>query len=170
MLLLIFLGSILVLISKFFRYYTRRLKDKYHIQKGKVSYSDLSDSGSVLFSKKYRISGKPDYIVNENGKMIPVEFKTGSYSYPLKNHVFQLAAYCHLVEENYGGFVPFGVLVYDQVSEHRVSFDPCLRFELESTIKEMRSVLKTGRIVLNHSNSGRCKGCSMKGFCKNKFL
>ena len=153
-----------------FRYYNKRLEENHHIQKGKISYSDLNESGSVLFSKRYRISGKPDYIVNENDKMIPVEFKSGCYSYPLKNHVFQLAAYCHLVEEKYGGFVPFGVLVYDQVSEHRVSFDPHLRFKLESTVKEMRSVLKTGKVVINHDSVGRCKGCSMQSFCKHKLL
>jgi CRISPR/Cas system-associated exonuclease Cas4 (RecB family) len=58
------------------------------------------------------------------------------------NHIFQLAAYCHLVEENYGGFVPYGVLVYEDRHQYKIPFDPKIRFELESTINEMRRSIK----------------------------
>ncbi len=36
------------------------------IQDGKITYSDLSKPGKPFFSKRYRIVGKPDYIVKKN--------------------------------------------------------------------------------------------------------
>ena len=79
----------------------RKLKIKHKIQDGKIIYSDLNMPAKPLFSKRYRISGKPDYIIKKDGHQIPVEVKTGQYHEPKKNHVFQLAAYCQILEENY---------------------------------------------------------------------
>jgi len=35
-----------------------------------------------LFSKRYRISSKPDYIIKKDGHQIPVEVKTGQHYEP----------------------------------------------------------------------------------------
>jgi len=123
-----------------------------------------------LFSKKYRLSGKPDYIVKRDKRYIPVELKTGSFTPPKKNHIYQLAAYCQLIEENYGVFVPYGVLVYSDGYQFNIPFNPRLRFELENTINEMRRIIKTGKVNLNTRNHNRCSSCSMKDYCNNKFL
>ena len=42
------------------------------INKGKIIYSDLNKPEKSLFSKKYRLIGKPDYIINKNGYYIPI--------------------------------------------------------------------------------------------------
>lgn len=123
-----------------------------------------------LFSKRYRIAGKPDYIVKRNNRYIPIEVKTGFHHEPQKNHIFQLAAYCQLLEDNYGGFVPYGILVYNNTSQYKIPFDPKLRFGLESTIKKMRYLLKTGEIIRNHNDPHRCKRCSVRTYCKTKMM
>ena len=140
------------------------------IQDGKITYSDLNAPAKPLFSRRYRIAGKPDYIVKKNNRYIPVEVKIGLYNAPQKNHILQLAAYCQLVEENYRSFVPYGVLVYDKTKQYKIPFDPKLRFELEQSIKKMRYIIQTGRLERNHNEYHRCKNCSMKTYCEMKIV
>ena len=143
----------------------KKLKESNKIQGGKITYSDLNKPGETFFSKKYMLAGKPDYIVKRKNRYLPVEVKTGNYDQPQFNHVLQLAAYCHLLEENYGGFVPYGILVYSDKDYFRIPFDPRIRYELESTIKKMWNVLKTGRVIVNHSDFRKCQTCSMRRHC-----
>ena len=148
----------------------KRLKIKHKIQAGKITYSDLNTPAKPLFSKRYRISGKPDYIVKRNDHYFPVEIKTGNHYEPKKNHIFQLAAYCQILEENYGSFIPYGILVYSDTSQQfKIPFNPKIRFELESTVSKMRKSLKTGKIKRNHNDSKRCKSCSMRTYCDKKI-
>ena len=105
----------------------------------------------------------------KNKRHIPVELKTGNHNQPQKSHIFQLAGYCHLLEENYGSFVPYGILVYNNMHQFKIPFDPKMRYELESTMKNMRNSIKTGKISRNHNDPYRCKNCSMKSYC-NKIL
>jgi len=160
---------LLIAISKIMRRNVRNLKTVNKIQDGKITYSDLSKPGKPFFSKRYRIAGKPDYIVKKNKRYIPVEVKTGTHNDPQKNHIFQLASYCHLLEENYGGFVPYGILVYNNTHQYKIPFDPKIRFEFENTLKNMRNAMKTGRIARNHNDCYKCKNCSMQIYCEDKL-
>ena len=145
-------------------------KKRHGIQNGKITYSDLNALAKPLFSKKYMLTGKPDYIVKRNKHYIPVEVKTGVYDEPQRSHVFQLATYCQLLEDNYGGFVPYGVLVYGDSQQYKIPFNPRIRFELDSTIKTMRYVMRTKNVVRNHDDARRCIGCSMRTYCEVKML
>lgn len=141
-----------------------------NIQKGKITYSDLNKPSKPFFSKKYRIAGKPDYIVEKNGKLLPVEYKSANRNNPLKNHVLQLASYCQLIEENYGCFVPYGILVYGNKKTFEIPFNPAVRYELESSMNTMRKVIKSGKVDRNHSDIFRCKNCSMQKYCSEKII
>ena len=167
--LLFFISFVLIFISKLINRDVKSIKNRYNIQQGKIAYSDLNKPARPFFSKKFRIAGKPDYVIQKKDKYIPVELKTGNHNSPQKNHVFQLASYCHLIEEYYGIFVPYGVLVYNNDTQYKIPFNPQLRFELEHTIKKMRYVLKTNKITRNHDNIFRCKNCSMRQCCNNKI-
>jgi len=148
-----------------------KLKIKHKIQDGKIIYSDLNRPAKLLFSKRYRICGKPDYIIKKDGHQIPVEVKTGQHYEPKKNHVFQLATYCHILEENNKDFVPYGILVYNDTSQqYKIPFDPKIRFELESSIKKMRHILKTKKITRNHNDLYKCRSCSMSNYCNKKIV
>lgn len=161
---------VLIVLSKIMQNKMEYVKTSYRIQDGKMVYSDLAVPGKSFFSKRYRISGKPDYIVRRKNSYIPVEIKSGSHSSPLRNHVFQLAAYCQLVEENYGVFVPYGILVYSDGDCFNIPFDPHVRFELEKIVNEMRMTIKKGRINLLDRDSSKCRNCSMKDYCRVKIL
>ena len=101
---------------------------------------------------------------------IPVEMKSGNYYEPQKNHIFQLAGYCQLLEENYGCFVPYGVLVYSNSQQFKIPFNPKIRYELEATIFKMKNCIKSGVIERNHTDLHRCINCSMKSHCHFKII
>ena len=144
-------------------------KKQYRIPKGKITYSDLNIPAKPYFSKRYRTTGKPDYVIIENDKYIPIELKSGSHHMPRKNHILQLATYCQLLEETYGGFVPYGRLVYND-SDFKIPFDPKLRFELESVITTMRNSLHHGDVELNHNDPSKCRHCSMRKYCRDNLI
>ena len=146
------------------------MKTKYRIQEGRIIYSDLNKPEKPFFSKRYRIVGKPDYVVRMNKHYIPIEVKTGLRNKPQKSHIFQLAGYCHLLEENYGVFVPYGILVYNNMYQYKIPFDPKIRFEFESILKNMRNSMKTGIILRNHNDYNRCKSCSMQTYCDDRLI
>jgi len=161
-------SMVLIVLSKIMQSKIEYVKKTHGIQDGRIAYSDLNVPGKSFFSKRYRISGKPDYIVKRENRYIPVELKSGNYDSPQKNHVFQLAAYCQLVEENYGVFVPYGILVYSDGSKFNIPFDPRVRFELEKTVNDMRQIIKKGRITMIERNLSKCKSCSMREYCNIK--
>lgn len=159
----------MIILSKITKRKIKKLKDKHNIPTGNITYQDLSQPAIPFFSKRYRITGKPDYIIKNNNYYIPIELKTGICREPQKNHILQLAAYCHLLEENYERFCPYGIIAYSDKSKFKIQFDPKIRFELESVVKDMRQIMKTGKISRNHNDSYRCKKCSMQQFCDFKL-
>lgn len=162
---------LLILISKLYKKDIKRLKNKYNIQTGKITYKDLNHSEKTLFLKKYRICGKPDYIITQKNSHIPVEIKSGYHLKPEKHHIMQLAAYCYLVEEKYNEFIPYGLLVYyDTGIECKIEFNPKIRFELESTIKNMRYSLTKDISKRNHNDFQKCKSCSFSNYCDQRII
>ena len=67
-----------------------------------------------LISARYGLSGRPDYLVRVDSGVAPVELKSGKSprsGRPYDGHLFQLLAYCLLVEDVCQAFVPYGVVV-----------------------------------------------------------
>jgi CRISPR-associated exonuclease Cas4 len=149
----------------------KQTKKKFNLLKGKITYSDLNKPGKPLYSKRYRISGKPDYVINTDGKLIPVEIKTGFHQYPQQNHIFQLAAYCQILEDNFNCFIPFGLLIYnDSSKKFKIRYDPKMRYDLESTLAQMRHIRKLDDLTRNHNDLKKCKKCSMRVYCSKKII
>jgi CRISPR-associated exonuclease Cas4 len=144
-------------------------KRTYGIPEGLILYSDLNVPAQPLFSKRFRLVGKPDFIVQKEDRYLPVEVKTGGKPHPQPSHLMQLAAYCQILEDVSGVFVPEGILMYNNVP-YTIAFDPQLRFELESVINRMRTSLHDGVVMRNHQEPGRCKRCSMRRYCDDQVL
>src|SRR5581483_5233462 len=80
----------------------------------------FSDTGAwtrptkSLFSQRYRLAGKPDYILREeDGTMIPVEVKPHrTDAAPRDSDAMQLMAYGVLVEQEFGSRPEYGLLKY----------------------------------------------------------
>src|ERR1700686_2397615 len=87
-----------------------------------ILYADVGATfpqPTPLISKRYRLSGRPDYLVRVKDGIVPVELKSRpapSSGRPYDGHLFQLAAYCLLVEDVCRVSVPYGVVKYEERS------------------------------------------------------
>jgi CRISPR-associated exonuclease Cas4 len=161
------IGAILLIAcSVWSRWYVHKAKKQYGIPEGSILYSDLNVPAEPLFSRRVRLTGKPDYIIRKENQYVPIEVKTGNGPHPHQSQVLQLAAYCQILEDTTGVFVPEGILVYNNVP-YTIRFDPKLRFELETVMKTMRASLRKGVVQRNHHEPGRCRNCSMRQYCTN---
>ncbi|HVQ01663.1 MAG TPA: Dna2/Cas4 domain-containing protein [Candidatus Thermoplasmatota archaeon] len=167
-LMLLMLGAAVCFILSF-RQLTMVRKEKRNqgIPEGRIVYSDLNAPAEPLFSHKSRLVGKPDYIVRQKERLLPVEVKSGGQSHPQHSHVLQLAAYCQILEDVSGEFIAVGILVYNTVP-YTISFDPQLRFELNLVMTQMRDFLYHGALERNHQEPGRCAHCSLRWYCDDQ--
>jgi CRISPR-associated exonuclease Cas4 len=69
---------------------------------GRMVYSDTSrwqEQGQPLYDPDLGLTGRPDYIIEDGQLIIPVEVKSSRLPHaPYDTHLFQLAAYCLLVQ------------------------------------------------------------------------
>jgi CRISPR-associated exonuclease Cas4 len=140
-----------------------------HEIEGEVKYVDNGKSKPKLFaSKKFGLRGRPDFVLLVDEDHIPVEVKTGRVPRgPLFSHILQIAAYCLLVEEEYGR-PPYGILRYGTV-EHEIEYEDDLKKLLLEKIDDIRKLEKTGDVHRNHNRPGKCKFCSRRDICPEKL-
>jgi CRISPR-associated exonuclease Cas4 len=149
-----------------------RLRRQTGLPHGQVIYSDTTEwlrNEHALFSKRHRLSGKPDYLIRDGESIIPVEVKSGKAPpQPREGHVLQLAAYSLLVEENFGATVERGIVKYDD-KQFEIAFTPELRAELLRVIDEMRSCFSEGDAHRNHNDAWRCRSCGVRDTCDERI-
>lgn len=162
--LLILIGILLVLLI-----YSLS-KSRSRIPRGEIVYNDLSRPEKPLYSNTLDLVGKPDLVIKRSEVMIPIEYKSSKTPLkPYRSHVLQLAAYCWLVEENFGAKVPYGLLVYNG-RNFRVDFDDQLRKELMNTVGWMRDILKMSpEEAKKYRNERNCRFCYLREVCKRAF-
>ena len=106
------------------------------------------DFGKLLYSAKYELQGKPDYVFQSPilKKIVPVELKSGEIDeedMPHHGDLLQLGAYFLILEDVYGQKPPFGRIVYqDYMFEIRNTAK--IRNEVLATMKDMREMLQYG--------------------------
>lgn len=166
---LIVFGAILYIWSHRSLSSANRTRDRLGIPNGDIVYSDLKQNGRVLISSDRSLAGKPDYIVKDGNRVIPVEVKSANVHRPRNSHVMQLACYCKLVEENYGVHVPYGILVYKDGKQHKIVYDQGLRRSLSTTLDEIKRHRKDGRVERNHNNARKCAACPYKSYCSKSL-
>jgi len=144
------------------------LRRRTGLPSGRVIYADTgswSRCEEPLFSPRYRLTGRPDYLVEKRGRIIPVEVKSGlAPPEPYRSHLLQLAAYCLLIEEEYGHRPPYGLIKYqDHVLQ--VDYTPALRQALLDTLALMRRDLPAAEVPPGHVNPRRCRRCGYRSVC-----
>jgi CRISPR-associated exonuclease Cas4 len=120
-----------------------------------------------LLSKQYGLVGRPDYLIETDDGIIPVEVKSAKMpasGRPYDSHVFQVAAYCLLVGDTLGAGVPYGVIRYRD-GEVRVDYTAELRDTLLDVMDEMRAARDAADVHRSHDEPNRCARCSMRGVC-----
>ena len=94
--------------------------------------------GELLFASSVPLCGKPDYLIRTAAGIVPVEYKSrrSAPAVPYPSHVFQLIAYCLLVEEHYGSRPTHGILKY-QDREFTIAYTAEYEQELRRIVAEM---------------------------------
>lgn len=143
------------------------LKRQEHAINGEIKYVD-KDKPRMLRSARYGIQGRPDFILQVEGEMVPVELKTGRTPRgPLFSHILQVGAYCLMLQEE-GAKVSHGILRYEGI-EHEIEFDQQLSGLVVSKVAEMRRLQGTGEVHRNHNRPGKCLSCSRRDACPERL-
>ena len=139
-----------------------------------VVYSDSGAWEEVtepLFSARYRLTGKPDYVMRGREGMIPVEVKPlRQAEQPYESDVMQLAAYCLLLEEAWDETPPYGLLRYKEKT-FRLAWTDELRDRLLDLLEEMHELstfpaYQDGPLPdPQHDMTVRCHNCGFRYIC-----
>ena len=135
---------------------------------GRIIYTDTRGWGKVekpLYYSALELTGKPDYLIEQNGEIIPVEVKSGrAPAEPYDSHIFQLAAYCLLVEKTYGKRPPRGIIHYED-RDFAVDYTKKLESELIELLVEMKKDEPRRNVPRSHDQPSRCKRCGFNQVC-----
>lgn len=168
------LGLALLVAGGWLYFQAQRRRHSTGLPGGEIIYVDTGDwhrNERPLFSARYRLSGKPDYLVAQGESIIPVEVKSTRLrgAEPYDSHKLQLAAYCLLVEEDTGRRPPYGILHYADASV-RLPYSGSLRAELLDTLKLMRAGLDARSLDRSHDEHLRCERCGFHHACGSQAL
>jgi len=169
----IWTGVALLLLGLAVLLWTRRRWASSGLPHGRIVYSDTGAWERVqepLYSRRHRLTGRPDYLVQAGETVVPVEVKSGrAPSEPYPGHLLQLAAYCLLVEEQFGARPPHGLIHYDDAT-FQIPFDRPLRRQLLDTLDEMRQAYSRGWADRDHDSPQKCLRCGQRDNCDQRLV
>jgi CRISPR-associated exonuclease Cas4 len=139
---------------------------------GRVIYTDTRAWGRVekpLYDRDLGLTGKPDYLVEQNGKIIPVEVKTGrAPDAPYDSHIFQLATYCLLVHRSTGKRPSHGIIHYPG-RDFAVDYTSDLENALLDLIAGIRINEHRAEVPRSHADENRCRRCGFRAVCDQRL-
>jgi CRISPR-associated exonuclease Cas4 len=107
--------------------------------------------------------------VEQNGKLIPVEVKSGhAPEAPYDSHIFQLTVYCLLVQKNYGKRPPHGIIHYAD-RDFAVDYTPKLESALLDLLASIRRDEHRSIVERSHDDPQRCRHCGFRHTCDQKL-
>ncbi len=166
------LPLLLVIIALVLLWQSNRQRKQAGLPGGRVVYTDTRAWGKVekpLFDPLLGLTGKPDYLVEHDGQLIPVEVKTGrTPEAPYDSHIYQAAAYCLLIEKAYGKRPAYGLIHYPH-RDFAVDFTPGLESALLEQLAEMRRDELRRNVPRSHDDPMRCRACGFRKVCDQKL-
>lgn len=151
-----------------------KLKKASGLPGGRVVYADTDQLQALpkpLFDPDLKLVGKPDYVIRQrDGSLVPVDFKSmNAPTKPYDSHIFQVLAYCYLIEQTQSQKPSHGLIRYLDKSfevpyadEDKASF-----LELINAVRETENgTTAPGR---SHQQAARCKACGYKDICDQKL-
>lgn len=165
---MLYFALFLIILAFLFFWQSNRQRSEAGLPGGRVIYTDTrgwSKLEKPLFYAALELTGKPDYLVEQNGKIIPVEVKSSrAPEAPYDSHIYQLASYCLLVEKTYGKRPPYGIIHYNDRD-----FSVDYTFELEQSLLELLTEMKRDgmkkEVARSHEQASRCRRCGFRSVC-----
>jgi CRISPR-associated exonuclease Cas4 len=164
-------GVLLVVLALSMLVVSRRMRVESGLPSGRVVGSDvgISTRGKTLYSATYGLSGTPDYLVETEDGVVPVEVKPSrTEKEPHESHLLQVLAYCLLVEETTGKRPPYGLLRYSS-DTFKVDYNRETRTHLLAVIEEMREAAQQREVHRSHEVPGKCWGCVYRSVCEESL-
>ena len=181
---LLYLAGVVLLLVAFVAWRAaRRGARQANLPEGRIIYSDtgapvgriapvsLNERGErqekPLLSHRHGLVGRPDYLVQTEEGIVPVEAKSTTCpasGVPYESHLMQLACYCLLVEEATKASVPYGVIRYRD-RQLRIDYTDELRESLLELLAEMREARRAPDVYRSHDEAARCAACSYREIC-----
>ena len=130
------------------------------VYKSKAVYSDHKEKPEkALFSSKYGLAGRPDFILHTKDGLLPLEIKHSKRPrQPYFSHVMQLVSYCLLIEEEKGIKPKYGFLQYKGGQAFAVPYTENMKSFLIKTMQEMRGYIDSGESP-KPNRRYRCEKC-----------
>jgi CRISPR-associated exonuclease Cas4 len=169
----LYLSIFLLLLALFLFWQSSRQQRQAGLPGGRVIYTDTRAWGAPLerplFDAKLGLTGKPDYLVEQKGQIIPIEVKSGrAPETPYDSHIYQLAAYCLLVEMTYGKRPPYGIIHYP-TRDFAVDYTPALESALLDLLADIRRDEHRTEVDCSHAEPARCRRCGFRNVCEQKL-
>lgn len=163
------LAALLFLLALLLFWQAGRQQKAAGLPAGRVIYSDTRAWGApveqALYDAELGLTGRPDYLVEQGGLVIPVEVKSSQVgAAPFDAHIFQLAVYCLLVQRIHGKRPPYGILHYPNRS-YAIDYTPQLEAALLALLDEMRARERRKEVARSHDSAARCQACGFRGVC-----
>jgi CRISPR-associated exonuclease Cas4 len=168
----LYAGLVILLFAFILFFISGRQRRASGLPGGRVIYTDTRAWGKVekpLFDRNLNLTGMPDYLVEQNGKIIPVEVKTGrAPEAPYDSHIFQLAAYCLLVQRTTGKRPPYGIIHYPG-RDFAVDYTSDMENALLDLIADMRMDEHRTEVQRSHTDEHRCRHCGFRTVCDQRL-
>ncbi len=167
----VYAAIFLVLVAVVLFWVSRRQRKSAGLPGGRIVYADTNRWGPVekpLYSAEVGLTGKPDYLVEQDGQMIPVEVKSSSAGHaPYDGHIYQLAAYCLLVEHTFGKRPDYGLLHYagKESRTFAIDYTPELENSVRELVREIQSLSLRKGVDRSHESPVRCARCGYRNVC-----
>lgn len=181
-------GIVLLLVAIVAFAAARRGAGRANLPAGRIIYSDTgSPVGRIapvslnvrgerqekpLLSHRHGLIGRPDYLVETDEGVVPVEAKSANCpanGVPYESHLMKLACYCLLVEDTLEASVPFGVIRYRD-RQLRVDYTDELRDSLLKLLADMREARQAEDVHRSHEETARCAACSYREICTESLV
>lgn len=139
---------------------------------GRIVYSDPGMWGKVekpFFDVETQLTGKPDYLISQGMTFIPVEVKSFyAPAEPYSSNVYQLIAYCYLVEQATGQRPSHGILQYRNRA-FAIDYGEEQKNALLELLDQMRLDDKAKDCPRSHEEAVRCLRCGYNHVCDQKL-
>ncbi|HEX8993234.1 MAG TPA: CRISPR-associated protein Cas4 [Anaerolineales bacterium] len=166
------LPLLLLLVGLVLLWQSSRQRKQAGLPGGRVIYTDTRAWGALdkpLYDHDLGLTGKPDYLVEHEGQLVPVEVKTGrTPEAPYDSHIFQVAAYCLLVEKTYGKRPAYGIIHYPH-RDFAVDYTAELESALLEQLAEMRRDEVRHNVPRSHEEPMRCRSCGFRKVCDQRL-
>lgn len=160
----------------YLEYQLGEMADNEHIIMGRHLHRNIDQAGMIqegetliyqqqwVWSDKLRISGIIDAVEEQDGQLIPLEYKKGKMANHLNDH-FQLCAAALCLEERTGRSIVYGEIFYHgNRRRQKVAFTPQLREATEQAIAAAQMAAK-GLMPQPIEHPKKCQACSLQGIC-----